>query len=292
MVYYCRSYAAAIYWKIPFYEVVLGRGFTDKDPIDITVTSLRERYKRKGHKVYLCTTYLPEGAVKYDEYEGFWVSSPELVFLEFANELDILRLILLGMLLCSHPVNQPGNALTTKEKIETLVKKARWHRGRRKALRAIKYVENGASSVMEALVYMALRLPHALGGYAIKGITLNQCVQLEEKAIALLKQHKCFADLYLAAKELAIEYQSDEYHSSPEAKAWDKKRISALESQGIKVIEINKNTLYSFRRLQETVEDIYRTIDKRLNIRTRKFLKMHFHLRSLFPRLETTETST
>ena len=196
--------SAAILWNVPYFETVIGKKITEGDAEEITVLDYRARFYVDGKNVHSCKLTLPDNAVIFKN--GRWVASPELLFLEFAHKLSIHRLILLGLQLCSHPPGQPSEAITTKQKLEMFLTKTAGHWGQRKAIRALKYVENGSRSVMESLAYMILRLPHALGGYGLSGAVFTKEIGLMNKAKIRLGQDRCFVDIYYKHKKIGIEY--------------------------------------------------------------------------------------
>lgn len=158
---YVSNFTAAKMWDIPYIEAVFGSKTEEKDPVDITVSEQNARFSNNGKKVHSCELALPAGAVV--SRNDKMVASPELLFLELASKLSIHRLILLGLQLCSHPPGISSEAITTKQKLNSFLAKTSGHRGHRKAVRAVKYTENGSASIIESIAYMILTLPHSLG---------------------------------------------------------------------------------------------------------------------------------
>lgn len=278
---YLSHLSAAIEWNIPYIDAVLGYKISELDKPQFTVTEPNARFRIDGKKARSCGLALPAGAVK--ELNGKMVASPELMFLELAGEMSIHRLILLGLQLCSHPPGSPSLAVTTKQKLRTFLLKTPGHRGRRKALQAVKYLENGSASVMESIAYMILTLPHTLGGYGLDGATLNYEIKLNREAQMRLGQSRCFVDLYYKHAKLAVEYESFAFHNSPKEQGKDFMRAAILERQGINIMHLSTIQLYD----KEACEDFAFNLAKRLNIRTRiyskKFVEMQTLLRELLP---------
>ena len=125
-------------------------GFSGADirlyPAPVSYTHL-DVYKRQRH---LCELTLPADAVV--SKNGIMVASPELLFLQLASKLDIHQIILLGLQLLSHPPGNPSVAITTKQNLNSFLAKTSGHRGHCKALRAVKFLEDGSASVMESLL--------------------------------------------------------------------------------------------------------------------------------------------
>lgn len=267
--------------KVPNIEAILGTNYkVNKDQVVCTVTTRGQRYKRKGHIVHLCTTPLPKGAVIIKDNQK--VASPELVFLQFAAEFDMHKLILLGIQLCSHPSCSPEKALTTKSKLINFLNKTPWHRGHRKALRAVKYIEDGSASFAESLAYMALALPHALGGQNLKGAALNQKIKLNKEARKQLNKHCCYVDFFYKSEKVAVEYDSFAYHSSPAEQGRDAQRSEVLKRQGLKVLHMHTIQLYDSVPFNTFVLNLAAELKRRIQNRAKKFHEMNAKLRLLF----------
>lgn len=149
---YVSYFSAAEMWNIPYIDSIFEAITEKRDRIDTTVSEQNARFSNNGKKVHSCELVLPVGAVV--SRNGEMVASPELLFLELASKLSIHRLILLGLQLCSHPPGIPSGAVTTKQKLNTLLAMTAGHQGQRKALRAVNYLENGSASIMESIAYM------------------------------------------------------------------------------------------------------------------------------------------
>ncbi len=277
---YLSHISAAKEWNIPCIETVLGYKITEADQTHITVSMHNARVPNRREIVHSCELALPANAVVMLDSRG--VSSPELLFLELACELSIHRLILLGLQLCSHSDRQPS-AITTKQKLNVFLSKTSGHRGHRKALRAMKYVENGSASIMESLTYMILCLPNALGGYGLDDAVFNYEIRLKREAQIRLKQNRCFVDLYYKQAKLAVEYDSFAHHNTPSELGKDAIRSAILQRQGIDVMHINTIQLYDRYACRDFAYTLAERIGKRMQIRTKKFDEMHSLLRTLLP---------
>jgi len=259
--------SAAVYWNIPFVDAVLGSEIEEVKTADFTVTKVSERFQKEGCTMHLCRASMPRGAVV--ERDGIMVASPELMFLQLTPELNIHTLILLGLQLCSHP---PGRSCQD--------------RGQLKALRALKYIEDGSASIMESIAFMVLTLPHALGGYGLGGATFNFEIKLKEQASKRLGQDCCFMDLYYKSAKLAVEYDSFTFHNTPSERGRDAIRSVILNRHGIEVMHLNTIQLYDKNACTDFASQLAYRLGKRLQIRTGKFDEMNTLLRSLLPSYE------
>ena len=278
---YLSHLSAAVYWNIPYIESVLGSEIAKAKTVDFTVAKSSERFQRKGCTIHLCGTRLPRGAVV--NRDGEMIASPEFVFLQLTPKLNIHTLILLGLQLCSHPPGKPFYAITTKKKLGAFVTKASGHRGQLKALRAIKYIEDGSASIMESVAYMILMLPHALGGYGIRGAVFNFEITLKEQGGKRLGQQRCFVDLYYKSVKLAVEYDSFAFHNSPSEQGRDAIRSVILNRHGIEVMHLNTIQLYDKNACTDFASQLAYRLGKRIQIRSGKFNEMNTLLRTLLP---------
>lgn len=276
--------SAAVYWNVPYIEAVLGSEIAEAKTVDFTVTKVSERFQIKGCTIHLCQTPLPRGAVVLRN--GRMVASPELMFLQLTPKLNIHKLILLGLQLCSHPPGRPSKAITTKKKLTLFIAKASGHRGQLKALRALKYIEDGSASIMESVAYMILTLPHALGGYGIGGATFNFEIKLKEQAGKRLGQERCFLDLYYKPLKLAVEYDSFTFHNTPSERGRDAIRSIILNIHGIEVMHLSTIQLYDKNACTDFASQLAYRLGKRIQIRTGKFDEMNTLLRTLLPSYE------
>lgn len=281
---YLSHFSAAKYWRIPYLESIIGSTSTEAMVEEFTVSNNNDRFKKKGYKIHLCTMALPKGAVI--PINGRYISSPELVFLQLSTKLSIHRLILLGMQLCSFPPGKPAESITTKKKLKHFLNKTSGHTGRINALRALKYIEDGSSSIMESLVFMFLTLPNSLGGSGLEGAVFNHEIILDDEAGKRLGQKRCFVDIYYKAAKLAIEYDSFTFHSSPFEQGRDSIRSAILKRLGINMLHISTVQLYDTSAWDDFSANLAHHLGRRLQIRTRKYKEMHTLLRSMLPNRE------
>ena len=278
---YLSHFSAAAYWDIPYLEAILGSEIDESKPAEFTFSRRGEAWDTKKRKVHLSQVALPPCAVV--SKDGKRIASRELTFLQLASRLNIHRLILLGLQLCSHPPGEPSKSVTTKQKLKAFLVKCPGHNGHQNANRAVKYIENGSASVMESMAYMILTLPHSLGGYGLRGATFNHEITLDYEAVKRLGQRRCFIDLYYKSRKIAIEYDSFAYHSSPAEQGKDAIRSTILSLQGITVISLNTIQLYDKGACRDFAFHLASCLRKRIQIRTRKFDEMNILLRVILP---------
>lgn len=282
---YISHYSAACIWDVPFLDWALGaygieRG-ANRETLDVTFSDCNERNTKPNRIVHYCGLDLPRRAIVWQN--GVRVSSPQLLFLQLANKLDIHRVILLGLLLVSHQPGRPCEAITTKQKLKAFVEAAPMCKGSVKAKQALRYIENGSASLLEAIAFMMLTLPTFLGGYALAGATFNHEVILMPEAQKRFRQKRCFVDMYYCTSKLAVEYDSFAHHNSPAEQAKDMLRASALERQGITTMRFGTVQLYDKKACEEFAHNLAKRLNQRIRIRSKNFESAQQALRELLP---------
>lgn len=282
---YISHISAAYRWNIPYLNEVLGSEILNTNQpdeiTDITITDPSRVYSKKGYRVHSRSRSLPRNSLASKDCEI--ISSPELIFLELANVLDIHRLILLGLQLCSYPVGKPEYAITTKRKLQSFIDKTHGFHGHINATIALKYLENGSASIMESIVYMVLTLPHSLGGYGLSGSVFNHEVPLGKRGEKLMGQTRCFVDLYYKDSKCVVEYDSYKFHSNPTAQYKDQQRSFFLFKKKIKVFSLTTMELYDKDECRTFAFWLAKSLGKRIRIRTKKFEQAHESLRKILP---------
>ena len=160
--------------------------------LEVAVPNQRERLQTKG---VTCKVF-SQPAMQHAFVtlgEGIQASSPELLFVEMAQVMPLLNLVLLGCELCGSFSRDPAdphdgdvaywiNPVTTVKKLSSFVGSCTHVRGIARATKALLYVMDNAWSPMEALVAVMAALPLELGGYGLAPVVLNKRVPVSEVA--------------------------------------------------------------------------------------------------------------
>ncbi len=266
---YLCGKAALDYWGVP----AIRGNIEPPDlvfPEEYVIFTDKPLYRPHRATLHTCKIH---GAEKY--VEGQACTLP-LVFLQVAQDYGIHELIYLGLQICSY--REGDRPRSTVTELRACAEELRGHRGRRKALRAIRYLENNSRSPMESILYMFLRLPNALGGCGFNEIVLN------EKIILDGGNKTYFADLYVPSCKLDIEYDSEEFHSSASAFSKDRERAAHLEAEGYRVVSVGYSQLTDLKAFRNLARQLSRLIGKRLYIRARKFFENFVALHDLLIR--------
>lgn len=244
-------------------------------PLHILVTSASERRSSKIFTSHVWSGKLPKGFI-LDTARGFYVCSPELCFIQMAQVLSLPKLIELGYELCG-TYQVTGNTLrerqplTTVSRLKQCVAKGSFFRGAKKAARALRFVADNAASPREALVTMLLCLPYSLGGYGIALPFLNYRIESKKESAPGHRAGYFVCDLFWRDLQLAIEYDSDLYHTGSRRIAHDATRRAALAAEGITVVSVTRQQVNSYGDMKNVAHLIARANGKKLQYKEPRF---------------------
>lgn len=281
--YYISHWTALKKWEIPFSETFFSAELTKATRIECTVFSRKERFLDKEYKVHLCSSKLPPRATT--TLRGEKIVMPALLFLQLAPRLTMHNLIALGICMCAK------KGPTNKRELIKFIKKAIWHKGRRRALRALKYVTDSCRSPMEVMVYMFMRLPHLLGGCNFKTATTDHKIPIKDEYQEAANLLRAFADIYFSDVKLVLEYDSFMEHNNASSFSKDEIRATALRLQNYEVISMRPGQIYEKAPYDLLVRYLAKRLGRRIRIRTYKYLAMYWNLYAMLPRRQQIQTN-
>ncbi|NLZ70803.1 MAG: hypothetical protein GX907_05670 [Clostridiaceae bacterium] len=273
------GWSAIMYWRVPFIDAHFDLSTLVGPKEHITVFNYADRYQNKKHQVHYCKLRVPPKYVIYDPKREVHVASPELAFLQVAQDLDILGAILLAILLCAFPDGLFSQPLTTLKKLLDCAQRMSGHRGRRRALRALRYAAEGCNSPREAVVFMLLSLPNALGGLNLRGLRFNHKIVLRR---ADGGSGVFYGDFVLPSERLVIEYDGITHHGSKEAQIADSRRALRLSRENFAVVSMTTLHAENPSDFELFARDLlYRRLGRRIRIRARGFWKLRHTLQDM-----------
>lgn len=245
------------------------------------------------------------------------MSSPEFCFFQLATKLSLIELIELGFELCGS-YSLPRNTTTNKDNAPDKGKapnencdmnpnantdssqKTLFNRtplssikkllmftlhmegvhGRSRALQALRYIVENSASPMETTLVMLLTLPYKLGGYGFPYPKLNSRITPAKAAKGSANKAFYSCDLFWPDKALAVEYDSDAYHTGPERIASDSKRRNSLTSMGIQVITVTNQQIRNTEEFNKVAKQLATGLEKRLQFKNPGFTEARNALRS------------
>ncbi|HHU53624.1 MAG TPA: hypothetical protein GXZ43_06080 [Clostridiaceae bacterium] len=275
---YLSHYSALKHWNFPLAHQYFNEKL-DHSPQQYLVRDVKARSYKKEISTHVCTKNLPKNSfVKLDNEQK--IVSPQLMFLQLASTLDIIETIILGYLLCAYPEGIFSKSLIGKSQLIKYVSSTNLSH-KKKALRALKYVQEGANSIMEIFVAMLLNLPNALGGLSIPGGVLNYKVELDDLSARAIKKKNLYIDYCFPNQKIGYEYQGVFHNQTIDE---DSNRKMALKRMGYEIVTITKTQLYDENKLRLWLTDAAKTNRKKIRIRTDKYMKYFNRIIELLPK--------
>jgi len=261
-------------------------------PLHIIHRSSVNRWASKVMKQHVYSGKTPAGCFIGAENE-LEVSSPEFCFLQMAGQLSLPELIELGYELCgtySMPItgdlkvpsrgfyqHQP---LTNTKKISAFIARLPGFKGQKNASYALRYILEDSASPMETKLAILLTLPYKFGGYGFPKPKLNAHVIPSKTAGRFSNKTFYACDLFWPAHDLAVEYDSDQFHTGSTHIAEDSKKRNAMTLMGITVITVTTQQLYDSSEFEKTARILAKCLGKRLTYIKPDFAAAHRKLRN------------
>lgn len=206
--------------------------------------------------------------------DGMYVASPEFSFARMAAEKDLLSLVRIGYELTgSFATNEHDmrgfsscEPLTSTKELARFLERTKGFRGSVHAKQALRHTLNGAASPMEAEMAMLLTLPRRLGGYGLPKPLLNHRLDLGGLRGTRLRRRAITVDAAWPTKKLALEYDSDQFHTGAEKIAADSERRNDILFLGYSVKTVTSKEIASVTSMDRIAESIARS----LGIKSRK----------------------
>lgn len=254
-------------------------------PIHVLVPGRNWRTSSKLIRSHVQTTSLPARYI-VGISPGVFAVTPELCFIQLSSELPTAKLLAIGFELCgTYRVSQldqigfsKAEALCTPAEIEKTAQSVAT-RGARRAEQLAKYLISGSASPMETALALILTLPARYGGYGIPQPVMNKLVPVKAgQGRGVDKRHyRC--DLAWPEKGIAVEYDSDAFHTGSERIAADAKRRNSLSYLGYRVITVGRQQMKSDASLNMVATQIAKQLGVRLRPRSRNWADSRRHLR-------------
>lgn len=221
----------------------------DGRPLHILVADKGQRSKSPQLVYHTRKAPYPAGAFRRYAPDTV-IASPELCFLEMANELPFFKLVEFGYLLCGTYTVNPDvvdsnkrEPLTTKRKLTSFIDRMGVTRGCEIARKALGLVCEGSASVRETKTTVLLCTPVRLGGYGLVYPILNHRIDFSDRERLLFGRTHVVIDLYWKEHHFGIEYDGVDNHSSESDVSKDRRKSSDLDYHGIQVLRIDKAQL-------------------------------------------------
>jgi hypothetical protein len=257
-------------------------------PLHVLVSEEKGRRKSQRVQTHHSNASFPWGS--FCEYrENALMSSPELCFLQMAAKMSLIELTQLGFELCgtySLPASADSDyaitgewsdkgfvnckALTSVSRLRKFIANTSDIHGRKRAMQAVQFVVDNSASPMETNLAILLTLPYRLGGYGLPLPILNHPIEGSSYC----------CDLFWQLAKLAVEYDSNQFHTGSERIARDSRRRSALALLGVKVVTITWQQVFSTVKFREAVTLLAKNLGRRLRLKDPDFTNQHLLLKA------------
>lgn len=201
-----------------------------------------------------------------------FVASPEYAFIQACSEIDRLHAVKLATSLCSSFVLYEEDArgfvkcnpIMSSDSLGLFVRRAHGLRGLGTGRIAAKYAVDNAASPREAAAALLLSMPMNLGGYGLHKPLLNKRIELSDKQQHYYNRPYITADMLWEKERVAVEYDSDAFHTLRSEIANDSRRRKTFEGLGINVITLTNDELKSAQDMHKIAMKIAKLCGKRL----------------------------
>jgi len=154
-------------------------------------------------------------------------------------------------------------------------------KGRKKAARALRFILDGSASPMETKLSILLTLPYKLGGFGLPMPELNVRIKPRKTDRRTTGKEFYVCDLFWPDKDVAVEYDSNLFHTGSAHITDDSKKRNALKAMGIGVITVTTQQIYDNSEFEMAARTIAKDLDKRLVYKNPGFAAAHDELRRL-----------
>jgi len=263
-----------------------------KLPLHIIMSNHANRWASKTMKQHVFSGDTPVGYFIGAE-NGLEVSSPEFCFLQMAGQLPLAELIELGYELCgtySIPIDGDSNVpargfyqrqpLTSIKKISAFAARLPGFKGQKNATCALRYILEDSASPMETKLAILLTLPYKSGGFGFPKPKLNAHITPSKTEGRSSSKTFYTCDLLWQDHDLAVEYDSDQFHTGSTHIADDSKKRNALALMGITVITVTTQQLYNSSEFEKVARILAKCMGRRLAFKKPDFAAAHRELRN------------
>lgn len=204
---------------------------------------------------------------------GVYLSNPEFCFVQLARSCSVIDLIKLGFELCGTYRIDPASLigfrtaqpLSSTEAINRFIDKMHG-KVPRKAKTAVRYVRNGSASPMETCLALLLGLPARYGGYGLGMPEMNAELLIPAKLGKQTTYREYHCDLYWPEQNVAIEYNSREFHVNELAVERDASRINNLKAAGIEALAVTRAHVADHMKFDAIAHSAASLMGKRIRI--------------------------
>lgn len=253
-------------------------------PLEVLV-GMRPGVRSSRHiQRHQCQLHLPRNAF-FEMAPGVWVSSPELVFVQMASQLEYGALLALGYELCGCYPLEKGQGfqvrcpLTTPERLVAFTGQLSGARAAKLARSAAQQVRRKSASVMETEVAITVLTSRRRGGLGLPSAKLNEPHRLSETGQRIARQKSVVGDICWWDKGVVVEYDGQESHAGRDAQIRDSRRRDALLAEGIDATTVTSSQFANVYEFSTLMSEVSRKVGKAFRGWKQGQIEAHMKLR-------------
>ena len=154
-------------------------------------------------------------------------------------------------------------------------------KGSKKATRALRYILDGSASPMETKLSMLLTLPYQLGGFGLPKPEMNARIVPRKADRRTTSKEFYICDLFWPDKGIAVEYDSNQFHTGSTHITDDARKRNTLTAMGVRVISVTAQQIFDNDEFERAARVIAKRLGKRLVYKNPGFAAAHYDLRSI-----------
>ena len=214
---------------------------------------------------------------------------PEALMMELGRHLDDTSLLMLGFELCGtyriDPAYEAGFArcepLATPGSVQRALDECSGAHGTARLRHVLPHLTGGSASPMETALALLAGLPRRDGGLGAPKPLLNHRIDPGRRWRSSADRGHYACDLYWPDRRVALEYDSDLFHTGGERISGDARRRGALQAMGVTVLTATRGQLYRRRDFLRLMEALRRALRLRSRASGRDHVERQERLRRL-----------
>lgn len=285
---YCKTYGSR---RLEMPELVeRGRVLCKEDgPLHTYAQSADERVRGGNVIAHVWSGPMPESQLRPVDNDLVVCNAP-LAYVQAAKHLDEVNLALIAYELTgtyairfwdeggSVSLRAPEITIDELRSFCQACVEQRVH-GSKRALKALDMVAPNSNSAAESALALQFTARGGVGGLSLKGLELNRAIRLPEEAAKLQGRSELRPDGHFANTKTGYEYESDERHLTPRAKARDSRRSTSFSLAGYKIYQLSKEQVQDPGYLWDFGEQLRREIGGRKRVlHWDRYLELHCRL--------------
>lgn len=224
------------------------------------LTPHRDERRSTAAAIYICQQGpFPEGslvAIGYDAASEttLAVCSPELLFIQATKSCSAFDTIALGFELCGGYMGK--EPVSTPERLSSFAEKAQGMSGAKQARRYARHVLPNATSPEVTRLAMLVHLPRSLGGLGVSAPQLDARIPAPDEAARIIGSRHFAPDLFWPELNVAVEYDSREWHSAQTHAEHTRRKELAYSLAGVDVISLDQKQVRDLDLMRKIFEEI------------------------------------